>query len=341
MRRIIAILGIFASVWVGSMGKTVTVKVSSPGGLASELGEEILTADSLAVSGSINADDLATIRDYVTNGTLHTVDLGNTVIENDEIPKGCFKGARTLRSIVLPEGLTHIGDQAFEYCRIKFVRIPSTLTELGRATFNMTEGLHFENLVIPEGIETLPESCFFCAYGIERVTLPANLRKIEDYCFFQNMIQEVTIPGSVEEIGEGAFANNPIEKVTCLCNLPPYLGLEPFDFPEDITVTIPYGSKEAYMMDTSWSKFKLIESENPSSITDCTHTRAMLTANACNGSIIISAGEDSANPYNYQVLSPSGALAAQGSFRSAVTIADLPGGLYIIKAGDTVFKVII
>ena len=59
-----------------------------------------------------------------------------------------------------------------------------------------------EEVVVPEGIETLGEFAFD-SRPVKKVTLPETLTHIESYCFFScKGLEEITLPASVTEVGE-------------------------------------------------------------------------------------------------------------------------------------------
>lgn len=88
------------------------------------------------------------------------------------------------KNIVIPEGVTEIGDNAFN----------------GNITF--------QSVVIPEGVKSIGESAFYACYGLKEVSLPQSLESIGDYAFNQcNDIKRIDIPAGVRKIGNSAFGN--------------------------------------------------------------------------------------------------------------------------------------
>ena len=55
--------------------------------------------------------------------------------------------------------------------------------------------------------------CYMSGMGITSVTLPSNLKIIENKAFINNNLSSLVIPKSVTEIGYGAFANNKLQTV--------------------------------------------------------------------------------------------------------------------------------
>lgn len=94
----------------------------------------------------------------------------------ERIDQGAFCGCRNLRRVELNEGLRYLGSTwgcgvgVFENTALKEIKVPSTVTTLGRQTF--------------EGCKSLTN-----------VQLPAQLAFIGEYCFYGTGLTEVTIPG--------------------------------------------------------------------------------------------------------------------------------------------------
>lgn len=84
------------------------------------------------------------------------------------------------RTIILEEGVTTIGMNAFLSCPVNQLSIPSTLTTIGKwAFFGCTK---LENILIPEGVTTIGLQAF--AYTpVKRVMLPATLTTLDGAIF--------------------------------------------------------------------------------------------------------------------------------------------------------------
>ena len=70
-----------------------------------------------------------------------------------------------IESVVLPEGLTEIGEQAFYYCeRLASINIPASLTTIGEAAFDSCRAL--TEITIPETLTNMGSSVFSGCYDL-------------------------------------------------------------------------------------------------------------------------------------------------------------------------------
>lgn len=74
------------------------------------------------------------------------------------------------------------------------------------------------DLSMCESMITIPANAFGGCTGLTKLTLPSNLKNIEEKAFWRNSLTEVSIPGTVIFIGDNAFdvisSSNDIKKVT-------------------------------------------------------------------------------------------------------------------------------
>ena len=74
------------------------------------------------------------------------------------------------------------------------------------------DGADLTNVVIPEGVEVIPEDFFLGNTDIQTVTLPSTIKEIHEYAFYNcKNLTSVNFPEGLEYIGENAFS---------MCGLP-------------------------------------------------------------------------------------------------------------------------
>ena len=112
-------------------------------------------------------------------------------------------------SVVIPEGVTAIGNYAFYWCgQLTSVSLPSTLTSIHYGAFNTCTSL--TKVDLPAGLTELGGAAFYKCQ-LSSVTIPGGVKTIGDEAFhFNNKLTSVTIKNGVETIGAGAFES------TCL-----------------------------------------------------------------------------------------------------------------------------
>jgi hypothetical protein len=123
---------------------------------------------------------------------------------NKEMFTGAFKGKKTLTSVVIPEGVTVIGYDAFRDCSsLASVTIPDSVTEIGFHAFRDCSSL--VSVVIPEGVKVIGDSAFENCSSLASVVI-AGGAKIGSSAFAGcSSLASIVIPDSVTAIGIGAF----------------------------------------------------------------------------------------------------------------------------------------
>lgn len=145
------------------------------------------------------------------------------------IKANAFKGKSGLEFILIPEGVTRIGEYAFYGCINARILLPSTLRQIGANAFNGCAKLNITEL--PSDVEEIPESAFEGCDGISSLKLPESVKIIGAYAFnncanlnsvelpdgllkiyasaFFNcpLLTDISIPNNVNEIGRNAFYN--------------------------------------------------------------------------------------------------------------------------------------
>ena len=120
----------------------------------------------------------------------HTYENGRGVIRANKPIKvggdwdsGGFRVRGNIESVILPKGLTIIGDYAFSGC--------SSLT----------------SITIPDSVTSIEWGAFSGCSSLTSITIPDSVTKIGGYAFdCCSSLTSITIPDSVTEIGDEAFA---------------------------------------------------------------------------------------------------------------------------------------
>ena len=113
------------------------------------------------------------------------------------------KNPDNLTSIVVPDGITEIGPNAFVKCKkLRKVVLPESLKIIRDRAFYFCRELNSVNF--PEGLEILGSSCFG-ACALEEIILPQSIISVENSAFWACTSKKLVIPVSIENISSSAF----------------------------------------------------------------------------------------------------------------------------------------
>ncbi|MBR1821728.1 MAG: leucine-rich repeat protein [Clostridia bacterium] len=141
------------------------------------------------------------------------------------------QSSNALKAVAFEEGCTHIGNMAFlpdGEGRLEVLILPTTLKSIGNLAFNgqsalavplefpegfttLGEGAFYESgvtaVTLPEGVEEIPEACFYSCTGLAEIHLPESLKRIGSLALTATAIERLDLPRGLEAIGEGAFSS--------------------------------------------------------------------------------------------------------------------------------------
>lgn len=124
-----------------------------------------------------------------------------------KIDRYAFSGALGLTEVIMNEGLTDIGENAFEYCeKLQTPVLPSTLTEIDGYAFMSCSGMS-EKLMIPKNVKSISWYAFGWDFALTDIEFEPEsaLDRIGYGTFAYCGIEDFTIPGNVSTIAQEAF----------------------------------------------------------------------------------------------------------------------------------------
>ncbi|MBQ6780506.1 MAG: leucine-rich repeat protein [Treponema sp.] len=111
----------------------------------------------------------------------------------------------SLVAVLLPEGITSIGDSAFRNCTsLKKITIPESVTSIGSSAFYGCSSL--TEIAIPENVTCIGSSAFFGCSSLREMDIPETVTSIESRAFYDcTSLAKISIPNTVTSIGSEAF----------------------------------------------------------------------------------------------------------------------------------------
>ena len=133
---------------------------------------------------------------------------GNGAMPNYEPMEAPWSGygGWYIEAVVIENGVTTIGNNAFMGCAMTSIAIPNSVTTIGEQAFS---GCYYLlSITIPNGITTIGKGTFHYCGSLSSIIIPHSVTTIKEYAFFGcDSLTSITIPNGVTTIGDGPFAN--------------------------------------------------------------------------------------------------------------------------------------
>ncbi|MBO5518853.1 MAG: leucine-rich repeat protein [Candidatus Methanomethylophilus sp.] len=150
---------------------------------------------------------------FRSNDKVISVTMGSNVVS---IGSSAFASCAGLTSVTLPASVKSVGNYAFYTCTgltsITYGAVECT--SYGNSVFYNSGAETGINLIVSEGVTSIPGSAFYYVGKIKSVSLPSTLITIGKDSFAGTSITALEIPDHVTTIGSTAFSDTHIESLT-------------------------------------------------------------------------------------------------------------------------------
>ena len=121
------------------------------------------------------------------------------------------KSPNGLLSVSIPDSVTKIDEGAFRFNRIKTIKLPSKLREIGLQAFN---GNTLISVSIPDSVIKVGAGAFSVNTDMTSIKLSNSMKTVpEGICARNTSLTSVTIPNGVEVIGQSAFVGTVLKQI--------------------------------------------------------------------------------------------------------------------------------
>ena len=132
---------------------------------------------------------------------------GTGAMTNYSLGRSPFYTNANIKTVIIEDGVTNIGDEAFSYCSsLADVKIGSGVTSIGKWAFNDCTAL--TSIEIPDNVTSIGEWVFSKCSSLADVKIGSRVTSIENGTFSDcSSLTSVEIPDSVTSISRSAFQN--------------------------------------------------------------------------------------------------------------------------------------
>lgn len=154
------------------------------------------------------------LQEKVANGKKYTLDLTAATEVDLSSPDNDTRFNSSIEHVLLPEGLTTIGEHAFwGFTALAEITIPPKVTTIGKNAFGSC--FEIEEIVIPASVESIGENAFSYCTGLEKIRFEPRDKKLDiaKKAFHWCTFSEVIIDKEDVDLITGEGANNVLRYV--------------------------------------------------------------------------------------------------------------------------------
>ena len=145
---------------------------------------EFLPCSDIVASGTCGKDGDNLTWKLTCDGVMTISGTGGMMNYTDKDVAPWQSNRSSIRSIIIDDGVTSIGDYAFYSCSsMKEVSIPNSVTNINYRSFMKCSGL--DSINIPIGVTNISTQAFYECSGLESVNIPNTLRNVGKSAFYK------------------------------------------------------------------------------------------------------------------------------------------------------------
>lgn len=227
MKKLSSIMKVFALIVLTTILSSCVLNVENTAGNLESIMGKAKNVSTLRISGPLNGDDILYLREILTSESckVSTLDLSDASIvdggrmayltdfygdkvkvytSKDKIGDFMFGGCR-FRTVILPDTVTSIGEQAFSVCvNLKKVVMGNNVRSIGGSAFSCCSRL--KNINIPDSVTSIGRYAFFSCTSLKKLVIGNSVGAIEGSAFsFCTSLKKVVIGNNALSIGWCAF----------------------------------------------------------------------------------------------------------------------------------------
>lgn len=223
---------------------SLATTISEAGQLTQLVGDDKYNYAAIAIAGTLNGDDLRTLRDmagrdnedHATNGQLADIDLSGAQIveggkayaaghytQNNVVGTALFASCQKLRRIVLPLQTIRIEGDAFKDCSsLSTIIIPALVEKITpssgcTALANISVAAGNSHYCSKDGVLLSADGSAILWFPMGKggaYTLPATVTEVGDYAFRDCSIEKFVFAAGLKSIGKYTFYNSKVKEAS-------------------------------------------------------------------------------------------------------------------------------
>lgn len=182
------------------------------------------------------------VKQYGAKQIPSSVTVGGNEYMVKRIAKKALMYASNITELTISDEVTTIDSAAFMNCGMTTLNLPAHIKTISE---NMCNGMtNLTEIKIPDEVDTIKYSAFSSCRALSKLILPAGLKYIESYAFIHcSELKTIYNYNPVPIVFDISDAATIFRNVPCA----------------DVTLFVPFGSKEAYQNALVWKDFNIVE----------------------------------------------------------------------------------